>query len=76
MTRNNSRACFKHALTGLGSADAAVEMIADSFIFTGFTTERPPLIQLTSFVNLGSAVQAALYLVVVQHDAKVQFLRR
>ena len=75
VTKNNSRVCFKHALTGLASADAALEIIDDSFIFTGFTTEHPPLIQLASLINLGNS-QAAFYFVVVQHDAKVQFLRR
>ena len=50
-------------------------MIAEGFIFSGFTVEQPPIEQLANLINLGGS-QAALYFVVVQHDAKVQFLRR
>ena len=73
--QNNSRECFRHALTNLANADAAQEMIAEGFIFSGFTVEQPPIEQLANLINLGGS-QAALYFVVVQHDAKVQFLRR
>jgi len=50
-------------------------MIRESFILAGFTLETPPIEQLGNIINLGSA-HAALYFVVVQHDAKVQMLRR
>ena len=66
---------FREALTPLVSAEAAREMIIEKFIFTGFTTESPPIEQLASIINLGDS-QAALYFVVVQHDAKVQLLKR
>ena len=43
VTKTNSRECFRHALTNLAKADAAQEMIAEGFIFSGFTIEHPPL---------------------------------
>lgn len=73
--KNSTPECFKEALTPLISADAAIEMIVEKFVFTGFTTESPPVEQLASIMNLGDS-QAALYFVVVQHDAKVQLLKR
>ena len=56
-------------------ADAAIEMIVERFIFVGFTTEHPPLEQFANIIDLGES-QAAFYFIVVQHDAKVQMLRR
>lgn len=76
ITRTNSRDCFKQALEGLAQADAVQEMVEEGFIFTGFTIDRPPLVQLENFINLSSSAQAALYFVVVSYEAKVQFLRR
>ena len=73
--RDTNPACFRHALSALVLADAAQKMISDSFILCGFSLAQPPIEQLGSLINLGNA-QAALYFVVVQHDAKVQLLRR
>lgn len=50
-------------------------MIKESFLFAGFSAAQPPIEQFADLINLGTA-QAILYFVVVQHDAKVQMLRR
>ena len=62
--------CFRHALTAVVSTDAAIEMITEKFIFTGFSMRQLPVEQLSTLINLGTH-RAALYFVVVQPDAKV-----
>ena len=56
-------------------AEAAVQIISDKFIFTGFSLAQPPIEDFAHIINLGDH-QAAFYFVVVQHDAKVQLMRR
>lgn len=68
--KDASADCFRQAMTSLVAADAAIDIINENFIFAGFTLAQPPLEQLSSLVNLGTA-NAVLYFVVVQHDAKV-----
>ena len=73
--RESTEDCFTEALTTLVRADAVQEMIKEKFIFTGFAMSQPPVEQFAEIIALGNA-QATLYFVVVQHDAKVQLLRR
>ena len=74
--RDESQECANHALTSLVQAESVREMIEASFIFAGFTLEHPPIQQLATLISLGQANHAALYFIVVSHDAKVKLLKR
>ena len=76
--RNETEECATQALTSLVQAESVREMIEARFIFAGFTLEHPPIEQLANLISLGQnpTDHAALYFVVVSHDAKVQLLRR
>ena len=76
--RDESEECSTQALTSLVQAESVREMIEARFIFAGFTLEHPPIEQLANLISLGQNAtdHAALYFLVVSHDAKVQLLRR
>ena len=69
--RDETEECATHALTSLIQAESVREMIEARFIFAGFTLEHPPIEQLANLISLGQQNHAALYFVVVSHDAKV-----
>ena len=50
-------------------------MINERFILSGFALDSAPVEQLRQAISLGNA-EATLYFAVVQHDAKVQMLRK
>ena len=70
VTRNSDDECFRLAFASFSQADAARDMIKDRFIFTGFSMDRLPIEQFGEIIHLGRAA-AALYFIVVSHDAKV-----
>ena len=77
VVKDETEECATHALTSLVQAESVREMIEARFIFAGFTLEHPPIEQLANLISLGQTDNhAALYFVVVSHDAKVQLLRR
>jgi hypothetical protein len=41
--KDTTAGCFRHALTALVSADAAIEIIVEKFIFTGFSMRHLPM---------------------------------
>lgn len=70
VTLNSFNETFRDAITPLVQADAVRDLIKNRFIFSGFSLSHPPLEQLAQIISLGNS-QAALYFIVVQHDAKV-----
>ena len=75
VTRNQQDECFRQAITPISQAEAARDMINERFILSGFSLDSAPVEQLRQAISLGNA-EATLYFAVVQHDAKVQMLRK
>jgi len=67
---------FKAGLTTFTRTDAAAELIANNFIFTGFSMAEPPLPAFETLIHMGEEARAVLYFAVVNHEMKVKFMKK
>ena len=67
---------FRAGLTSFTRTEAAVELIADKFIFTGFDMTEPPMPAFETLVQLSDTTRAVLYFAVVNHEMKVKLMKK